>query len=231
MSLLINDSLLWISIPRCASASIETALKNSNLSISTTLLEKTMRLNKKTQNKTDIHFHFTKKYLIDEFGFHETVCIKRDWFERWMSALEYFFQISNVHQNILKKNWNEIDNNFIYEHFNSELVNALYSDNEIKTSELYKKFFTKINKDLPGTLRIFCSENFWKDCEPCTYEFNINELNKFENFIYEKYNVNIQIKKTNETKKIKNKIIINDNLKNFIWENFENQCYKIKQLI
>ena len=33
MSLLINNDLIWVSIPKCASISIETALLNSNLNI------------------------------------------------------------------------------------------------------------------------------------------------------------------------------------------------------
>ena len=82
------------------------------------------------------------------------------------------------------------------------------------------------------------SQQFWKNNEKCTYEFSINELYKVEEFFYEKYKENVNIphidpnyKFRNDDENKKNKIIIDNELKNWYWELFEKRFEKNNKLI
>jgi hypothetical protein len=225
---LINDELIWISIPRCASVSIEKAIYQSSLNIRNIKSDK-YPIQKSNGGK---HYHAKKIDCIDYFGYKETVCITRNWLDRLLSAFEYFFIVSKiVHKNELICEWENVDNNFIYEYFNKDFANAIYSEKNEDIQKHYNKFFTKINKNWFGTLYIFNSQNFWKENEKCTYEFDITELDKFKTFIYEKYGVELNIIKTNDNRKEKSKIEVNDELKNFLWNTFESRFVKNGNLV
>lgn len=220
MSLLINNELIWISIPRCASHSIENALLASNLKIT----------------KTDAynlypHPHTKIEKLYYEFGEKETFCIKRNWLDRWISALEFVFsRVEASGDNKLKTQWCDIDNQFIYKNFNRNFVSDLYSWDYVKWKKIYYNVFAteiisnNFNEDYlyMATLQ---TQNTWKGFKPCTYEFDITELNKVVDFIEERFNEKIIIEKMNLSKKLKNKIIIDDELKTFIYNNFEMATY------
>jgi hypothetical protein len=227
--LLINNELIWISIPRCASVSLINSFESSDLKIKKSSLIEPFIKDSKNNLK---HYHLRKSECINEFGIKETFCINRNWFDRWMSAIEFFFDVSkNTHKNELITDWKDIDNEFVYKHFNTNFANAIYSENPEPMQNCYNNLFTKINKNLPGTLYIFNSKNYWTENEKCTYEFDITELDKFADFIYQKFNVKLKIEKTNETKKQNNKIIVNDELKNFLWNTFELRFQKKINLI
>lgn len=228
--LLINNQLIWISIPRCASLSIENSLYNSSLNIKKGINERI--LIQEFNNKIKYHFHSRKRDCIHQFGYKDTICITRNWLDRLLSALEYFFHCSVVqHNNELISNWEDVDNEFIYKYFNNDFANAIYSENWFKINECYNNLFVKVNKNLPETLYIFCSQNFWKENEKCTYEFDITEIHKFIDFIDDRFGVKLDITKTNDTKKIKNKIEVNDELKTFLWDTFESRFVKNGNLV
>lgn len=228
--LLINNELIWISIPRCASVSIENSIYNSSLSIKKVISER--HLIEESENKIKYHSHSRKRDCIKHLGHKDTICITRNWLDRLLSAFEYFFHCSKVqHNNELICNWEDVDNQFIYKYFNNDFVNAIYSENWFKVQECYNTLFVKVNKNLPETLYIFCSQNFWKENEKCTYEFDITEIHKFIDFIDNRFGVKLDITKMNDTKKIKNKIEINDELKTFLWNNFESRFVKNGNLI
>jgi hypothetical protein len=228
MSLLINDELIWISIPRCASHSIESALLSSNLKIT-----------KANGYKKFAHPHVKVEALYDEFGKKETFCIKRNWLDRWFSSLEFIF--SNIEQsgyNKSKIKWCDVDNQFIYDNFNPNILKDLYSWDFNKWKKNYYNIFTKTiipdDKDEDYLfMATLAPQNIWKGFETCTYEFDITDLDKFVNFIENKFGEKIKIEKINSSKKEKNKIIIDDELKNFIYNNFEKVAYEkeIKTLI
>jgi benzoyl-CoA reductase/2-hydroxyglutaryl-CoA dehydratase subunit BcrC/BadD/HgdB len=75
------------------------------------------------------------------------------------------------------------------------------------------------------------SQNFFKSNRKCTYEFDIKEIDKFTDFIEERFGERLVIEKFNKTTKRANKIIINDELKSFIWDNFEKPFEKNTHLI
>ena len=226
MSLLINNDLIWISVPKCASLSIETALIDSEIDI------RLLPDHRYNYEKKNLHSHIRKDIIFNEFGIHPTVCITRDWFDKWLSGLEFIWTY------ILSKNltpiinWNELDNNFIYKTFDINF----YKDLHNMKFEIFKRLINnpivEINERiLPGILIVLLSQNYWKGNQPCTYEFDIKEIHKFEEFIQKKYNIPFNIPHINSTPKLKNKIEINDELKNHIWNVFEKPFEKRNQLI
>lgn len=220
MSICINDDLIWIAIPKNASVSIEHALLNSNLDIKIYNNYK----DKKNVND-DIHGHLVLSDLYQHFGVKETVCIKRNWFERWLSSLEFFWSRLNERGSVTIVPWEDVDNDLIYKIFNDDFLNAAYNRDFKIFDKITKQKFTDI--DFNGAmLTLFLSENHWKLNKPCTYEFDINEMYKFVNFIEERYGEKINVGKLNVTNKRQNKIILNDELKNFIWEVFEKKYVK-----
>jgi hypothetical protein len=236
MGLLINNELIWLSIPRCASFSIETALLNSNLNI------KRMKLDSSYE---DIHMHFRKSILYEEFGVHKTICIKRDWFSKWMSSLQHLFEwleFAKVYTPIIK--WKDIDNEFIYEKFNTDFADSLYSRNIdswdkimlslIKETKLIDKTYNSNNILLPnidGVIGILNSQNFYKENSKIDYEFDISEIHKFSDFIYDRFGERLNIQKLNASTNVTSKIVVDDELKQWIWDRFEKRFEKTKGLI
>jgi hypothetical protein len=132
--------------------------------------------------------------------------------------------------------WEDIDNDFIINTFNSEfgkiLTHTTTWDNILL--KLLKNSENIINDESHNTSKWLCtfiSQNHWKENKPCTYEFNIKELHKFEQFIQKRYGVFFNLKHINSTPKIKNKIEINDELKNHLWNVFEKPFEKRNSLI
>jgi len=228
MSHLINNELIWVSIPKCASYSIELALLNSNLKI------------KKFITSTDIgHHHIPLNQCISKFGNKETICITRDWFSKWLSSLNFIWDVIEFRTEFTSKcKWEEMDNDFIYNIFNTDFLNHLH----YTTENGYKKCFSMLLKNneedllnvpynITSTIGTLISEKYYKSNQKCTYEFDIKEIDKFVNFIENRFGEKLQIENVNVSTKRLNKIIINDELKNFIWNNFEKRYEKINKII
>lgn len=237
MGLLINDELIWISIPRCASMSIENGLLLSNLNI---------KRSKKSIQFENGHHHITVTELFDNFGKHETICLKRDWFERWMSGLHHLITwIEHSKFYTPKIKWSNMDNHFIYETFTDDFCNLIYDVENpnswdtvfkslINEDEVLPIMFDSDNKQQPrliAFLSVLLSQNFWKNNNKCTYEFDINELEKFNNFLYDRFGSKINIQKINESKNEKSKIIVDDKLKQWVWDKFEKRFEKGQRLL
>jgi hypothetical protein len=78
---------------------------------------------------------------------------------------------------------------------------------------------------------ILNSQEMYKSGYTPEHIFDIYELYKLENFIKEKFEKEIQIKKENSLDKkiVKTNFINDDKLRNWLWNNFEKQ-YFIKKL-
>lgn len=241
MSICINDNLIWISVPRCASTSIENALFNPSLNI------KHYKYGNARVYPKHIHTKATELYRT--FGKMETVVIKRNYFDRWISALQhswYTYEINGVEMSV---KWEDIDNDFIYQNFTNEYIDSIYSivgaendlmkyEDIIKMRELKKSIIYRFAKNIPENIEsifnptmLLVSQSFWVDNNKCTYEFNIDEINKFEEFICNRYKIDFKVKKINESKLIKNNIIKDDKLKKWVWDNFEKRFETRNQLI
>lgn len=232
MSYLINDELIWICTPKCASVSIELALKNSNLKIEPFV-------------DSALHSHIPVIDSLNKFGKKETICITRNWFSKWLSALNQIWKQSHAtlveYQPTVE--WKDVDNNFIYETFDDEFINDLHNINNTNIINCYGKL---IKKDLSslllddreiselkdvGVILTLISNRFWTDGHKCTYEFDINEIDKFTNFIEDRFGERLIIGTYNKSSDTPSKIIINDELKQWVWDKFEKRFEKRNQLI
>lgn len=222
MSYLINNELTWIAVPRCASMSIEDALLNSNLQ----LTPHSYVLN------NNEHIHISLSSLNKEFGYKETVCINRDWFDKWYSSLSHIFRSIKVYSNYTPiKEWEDVDNDLIYDIFTDELINKIYNiDNDCYYSFVKEKYYKK-HKLPSSTVSIILSKKFWCNNQKCTYEYDISEINKFAELIENKFGEKITIRKLNDNPEVKSKIIIDDKLKSWVWDKFEKPFIKTKKLI
>lgn len=226
MSHLINNNLIWISIPKCASYSIEQAIRNSKLNLE--IFE--------PNNKT-LHFHIPVNQCLERWGDKETVCINRDWFSRWLSALNFVWdniELESEYTPICK--WEDIDNNYIYKTFDTDFLNKLHWISNDYTG--WKSCWFKLVKEnsdstlhIRGAVDTLLSQKFFKSNKKCTYEFDISEIDKFVDFIENRFGERLIIDHTNKTSKRKNKMVINDELKQWVWDNFEKRFDKRNVLI
>ena len=229
MSLLINDELIWISVPRCASHSIENSFYNSNLKVE----HYNTIFNNLTPGDTDFkHEHFNLYDLNKRWLNKKTIRIKRDWMERWLSALEHLWFTIEKNNRIPIIPYEETDNDFIYKTFTQKFANDLYSE-----AGFYKQFYYIIRDyTIPENLKeirtgLLWSQNYWLSGEKkCDFEFDINELDKFADFIENRYGEKLTIEHKNKSKKKTNKIIVNDDLKNHIWDVFESPFHKVSKI-
>ena len=229
MSLLINDEIIWISVPRCASHSIEYSLYNSNLNI------EHFNFQFKGLKPFDlgfVHEHTNLYNMRDRWPNKKTLRIKRDWFDRWLSALEHIWFSIKRANGVPIIEYEEIDNEFIYQVFNKEFGNILYKEGgQYNIFKYLIKDFNLTEKFKEGTRTgLLWSQDYWLCGEKCDFEFDINNLDKFITFIEEKYGEKLTIERRNESKKKKNKIIVNDDLKNHIWEVFESPFNKVSKI-
>jgi hypothetical protein len=233
MSLLINNDLIWVSIPKNASFSIEDALLKSNLNI---------KRHSKTNQNPKNHFHIGMPLLKKEFGDKKSICIKRDWFERWLSSLQYILiNMYDIHGSEIIRKWEDVDNQFIYDIFTDDIVNTFHLAGDKMDEICYSKFLKNPKKEIDKfnkntvyhmeKISTLWSQNHWKDNNECDYEFDINEIDKFVDFIENRYGERLVVDKINENPKIKSKLVLNDELKSFVWDKFEKKYNKKNHLL
>ena len=155
--------------------------------------------------------------------------------------------VINFIWDVLEKNsleplykWEDLTNEHIYKIFNTDFMNYLNIGNKDGYQECFMKFTRKKKEevleihDIQRIIEIPCtliSEKYWKNNQQCTYEFDIKDLNKFVSFIEDRFGERLIIERENESTKKPNKLIINDELKSFVWEKFEKTYEKRNQLI
>jgi hypothetical protein len=233
VSLLINNDLIWVSVPKCASFSIEDALLKSNLDI---------KKHSKASINPKEHFHIGLPLLKKEFGDKKSICIKRDWFQRWVSSLQYILEnMYDIHGDELIRKWENVDNQFIYDTFTDDVVNAFHLVGIRPEETCYSKFLKNPEKEIKKfddnawyhmeKIATLFSQNYWKDNSKCDYEFDINEIDKFIDFIEHRYGERLIVDKLNENSKTKSKLVLNDELKSFVWNKFEKKYNKKNYLL
>jgi len=236
MSYLINDELIWIMTPKCASYSIENSLKKSNLKIESYNPPSTIF-------NVGHHNHHTLNSSITRFGKKETICITRDWFSKWFSALDYIFtqiEFGTNYEPIIK--WEDIDNDCIYKLFDDKFINDLHTILDENINNCFIKLLKpsyllsdiiKENDfiDKKNSVSMLISNKFWLSNQKCTYEFDIKELDKFVDLIEQKFGEKLIIHFDNVSSHRPNRIIKNDELKNWVWDKFEKPFEKNNNLI
>jgi hypothetical protein len=229
MAYLINDELIWISTPKCASYAVETSLINSKLKLQKFI----------STSRPNHHIHIPLKECLTKFGKKESICITRDWFSKWISSLNYiwdYIEFDTELRPICK--WEDVDNKFLYNLFDTEFLNDLHFTNNAVNLKCFLKLLnientniTSIPPEISNIMMTLVSEKFYKSNQKCTYEFDIKEIDKFINFIEEKFGEKLIIDGSNISTKRTNNIIINDELKQFVWDSFEKRFEKRSELI
>lgn len=226
MSHLINNELIWISIPKCASVSIETALRNSKL-----------KLEMYDPNTVSLHYHTSINECHTAWGNKETICITRDWMSKWLSSLNFIWdKIEFQTEYTAIRKWEDVDNEFLYKTIDTDFVNNLHL---LDTDDVgFKNCFLKLVKEkhdplkkIPGIMVTLISQKYFLSNKKCTYEFDIKEIDKFVDFIEKRFGEKLILQQSNQSTKRKNKIIINDELKQWVWDNFEKRFEKRNVLI
>jgi hypothetical protein len=241
MSICINNDLIWVSVPRCASTSIERSILNSPLIINHHRFG--------TAREYPKHIHVKLSELYVNFGKMETVVVKRNYFDRWISALQHVWNMYEIAGIKISVKWEDINNDFIYNNFTNDYVDSIYSIGEMKTDltkyddiikmrEFNKSIIYKFTKNIPknidhtfNPLILLQSQSYWVDNQKCTYEFDITEIDKFEKFISERYDIDFKVDRINKSHPIKNNIIKDDKLKKWVFDNFEKRFISRNTLI
>lgn len=225
MSLCINNDLIWVSVPKCASFSIEKALINSNLKIKLYSKYENFLEKRKNWPSKFKHSHYRIDDMYNEFGILETFCVTRNSTERFVSAIRHlFWTYENEYKLNTKIKTKDLNNKFITDNINSEFITNLNSnefENNIKCFDIF--IYDNIKKILNNekllllckTLWLMKPQNYWTNNNQITYKFDIKELNMIKNFIFDRYNVKIKIPHINKSQK-KDFIIINNELKSHI---------------
>lgn len=231
MSLLINDDLIWISIPRNASNSIERALYSSELEIKH-FNEKYRYSKLKPGDREFVHEHFRLNFLKKRWKDKKTICIRRNWFERWVSGLEHLFVAINKLNLTPIIPYSEIDNKFIYDLI-QKLNYVLSSHPNAEALEYFVKEPIKqiYGRDTISAINLLYPQEWWTDYCVCDYEFNVEEIWKFENFLFNLYGKKIKIGNFNKSKKLKNKVVYDNQLKKALYELLHKNYIKKQHLI
>ena len=277
--ILIENEIVFLSVPKNASISVHYALEESELKIEPTwnyafaakLAVENHSLHYNYSNyKIKIHSHISTNGVYNYLNKKVPIIfIKRDYSERFISALNYIFnsqivktygyEYSDILNNYILPN---IDNDWLYETFTKDVIEKIilqsvevnhghYSKVESYENVVHKLVVSSLNKLVKNKKRIkipkpnemsfpnskyinftmLDSQESYKSGYTPKYIFDIYELDKLENFIEEKFEKEITIRKENSLDKkiIKTNFINDTKLRDWVWNNFEKQ-YFIKTL-
>ncbi len=265
--ILIENEIVFVSTPKCASISIHSALEKTNLKIEPTFIVPTNNEiigglkfpdfinNNDYFSKIKIHGHISISEIYTFLNQKvNTIVIKRDFFKRFISCFHYLFGWWIPTAYGIYYTPNVITNEFIYKHFTDEVIDIIlqlpYSKHRIV--EFHKKlknllikplienYSSNYNKsillnnlvtdDMYTNFTVILSQEHWKSGYKPTYEFDINELYKLEDMLFDKYNKEIKIGKENSMNKALSNInIIEDQkLRDWVWNKFEKQHFTKK---
>jgi hypothetical protein len=213
--MVINNSVVFIPIPKNASWSVEdTCIEYGlNLTYPNVLWENSIKFGLKNPEK---HIHSDINYLVYSLGVdYEFVCIIRDSTDRFISAWKFFVQEMGKHlpkesANILKN----LDNNFIISFFKDniyEFKNA-YISYETRVNLLIKLLqsagviqYCNISDEFKKRYAIhimsFVSQYQWiSSSKVKVKEFHFDRLYEFEDYLSKKLNIDFKLIHKNKTK-------------------------------
>lgn len=218
--IILDNRLIYVATPKTATHSVRKALIESGIPYK--------EYNPRATE--DLHYHVPLSKMIEKWGVRESFCIEREWFERWLSGLNYIFT-SYLKNSELKCLFTpqDISNDYIYSTFTDKFINDIYSSYEDVYRKCQEKFISNPEKlRLPSRIQVLCPSTYWKSGKKCTYEFGMNQISDLESFIYDKFGVNVSIPKLNITEqsiKFPN-LIVNEELKRFAFDKFEKKFAK-----
>ena len=249
----LEKDLILLNIPRCASSTTEYAIVKSNLSYQYIIpndpkVSKNPKVADIIMSSTDTskedfydelstkvmipHIHVKLNDMYKNFGVHESVGITRDYLDKFLSTLRYFYDFAITANIPLVKPVDEVTAEFIIDAFNIEFFNISESkeeDTSFAVERLIKpeaiEFATPFNFPV-----IFNSAKWWTSGHKLTHEFDIKELDKFKTFIENRYNTEITlVDKNRDTHVDFPNLIVNSKLRDHIWNTVEKK-YHVKKL-
>ena len=266
--ILIENELIFLSVPKNASMSVHHALENSTIKFGPTfnydvLFEAMLKNDKNYLNKfvniyvnknykIKIHPHFTIAEVYSQLNKKlPVIFIKREYCERFLSALNYIFNFRiPFGYPEFKDILHNIDNDWIYKNVNNDVIAniRMYNPGDKWSSEddvdsveefahrsiinslnkfIKNKTILEHDKSLPTNryinFKMLDSQETFKSGYTPKYIFDIGELDKLEKFIYDRYGKTIEIKKINSMTDhtIKTNFVQDTKLQNWVWNNFE----------
>ena len=238
MSILIENELIYLAIPKTGCISITNAIIKSNLNYELAPLLK----NKYNELKKDFNgedpkfiintFHYRLDQLKTEFGNKKTISIKRNHLDKFISGINYCYRWFERRNLKPKIGLNELDNEYIYKLIDNEFVFLIENQKYIELLRYFIDDFSQINEEDPelGFLFTLIPSSYMKCGYKIDYEFDISELHLLEKFLNDRYGSNVVIPKLNTTENMVNGLIKNAELSDFIWDKFEKK-YHEKKLI
>lgn len=267
--ILIENDIIFLSVPKNASTSVHFALEDSEFEIEPTfehdkyvdyIRETNPILFKDRGHKIKVHPHIATVDVYSYLGKKlPTIFIERDFSERFVSACNFIFnaRITLAYPELIDT-LEYIDNDWIYKNINDEVVlNIIQYEPNLNNPSNEKSLRLKnnasienvdkhiinilknisknkviLNKNLEDNqppknvlinFKMLDSQEIYKSGYTPKYIFNIHELDKLENFLYDRYGKKIKIQKVNAAEKseIKTNIINDTKLRNWVWNKFE----------
>lgn len=181
----------------------------------------------------------------------DTLIIKRDYCKRFISAFHYLyaFWIKNAYK--LDFISESIDNDFVYKYFTDDVCSMIREQVADEKAFMYDLKLKKLiieplilnfttNKDKKKIIeknlydntyvnyKILDSQEIWRSGYDVKHIFNIDELYKLENFLFEKYGKKIKLEKENHLLRDKKLVNITENqkLRDWVWNKFEKHHFK-----
>lgn len=237
--MLINDSFIFLSIPRCATRAFEISCVNSGLDIkyySNSLIKKDFN-----SKLPELHSHNKVSALRSKFGLENNfnvISISRDPIERYISAWKYiihhFGRIDDNYGNILST----IKNEDFIDIFNGS-VKSIY---DVKNRDTFNKMFNKIitnvdfnEEKFTNIFHIFRNimlpPTYWNENDVRITYFNINDTELLENYVKDNTGKDFKMIKTNDTNSVKTLLINNDIFNEFYYTKIEVPHKSLKSLI
>lgn len=214
--MVINNQVVFIPIPKNASWSVEdTCIKYEfDLKYPHVLWENSIKLNRKPNQ----HLHSTIESLSSAFGTNfEYVCIIRDSTDRFVSAWKFFISVmidelpliperdsvidklKNLDNlfiiNFIKENYNDFKNVYGIVSVRQTLLFKLLEEMDI--IGYHKSDATFIRKHALHMVTFITQYKWISDPNIKVKQFNFKELDKFEKYISEKFNVDFKLERSN----------------------------------
>jgi hypothetical protein len=177
--ILIENELIFLSVPKNASIAVHYALEDSDIKIEPAFRGHDMFVDSvfkrdgnftdslKLDHKIKIHTHLTTAEVYSTLNKKlPTIFIKRDYSERFVSALNYIFNFRiPLAYPELKKILHNIDNDWLYQNINSDVINNILIYNPadisffkdgIESPEdfVHKSIISSLNKFLKRKIEI-----------------------------------------------------------------------------
>lgn len=214
--MVINNRVVFIPIPKNASWSVEdTCIQYKfDLKYPHLLWENCIKLNKKPNQ----HLHSTIESITNAFGTNfEYVCIIRNSTDRFISAWKYFIKVM-IHElpptsdrdiiinkiknlnnsfiiDFIKENYNDFKNVYSVVTIRRTLLSKMLYKMEI--AECYKFDSDFVKKHALHMISFITQYKWISDPNIKVKQFNFKELDKFEKYISEKFNVDFKLMRSN----------------------------------